>query len=469
MNARHRATWEKPALVHAHPRERSPEEVVAATSSSLDLESLIASLLGPPSPSSEPVRIDEVKAKAVPEEAFLAAVVEGALERIAMLARQRSERPFGERPRIEARLLAQMDAIAEAGATAEEIGAFAEVEGPKDPWMTWAAAFALGSLAGEASMRVLEDLIEGEALDGAEQAVAIAEALVVAPHPGLSVLGRRLLASRSPLSCVVGLELLSRRGLLEGESASGATQHLSPLVAAAAIRAIARQDRTALAIRQISPSLRRVEREVAWEAARALTRWGDREAYLDVREGGPLASVLGSHGLEILVMAGSLDDVEALTAITRRVPATAEVLDAIARFGHPGSGAYLLHWLSEDGLARAASRSLETLFGPLVGGMDRRHPAAWREALARTETSAGIRYRGGQPWSVETVCAEHTSGELPRREIESRLDELFARTGRSADVDLALWGPDARAGLTATATMQRASVRQDAGLGRPPV
>ena len=468
MSMHHRATREKPALVHARPREGLAEETSAMASPSLDLESLIASLLGPPSLSTEPVRIHEAKAAAVPEEAFLAAVVEGALERMAMLARQRSERAFGERPRIEARLLAQMDTIAEAGATAEEIGAFGEAEGPKDPWMTWAAAFALGSLAGDASMRVLEDLIEGEALDGAEQAMAIAEALVVAPHPGLPLRGRRLLASRSPLSCVVGLELLSRRGLLEAETASGAALHLSPLVAAAAIRAMARQDRTTLAVAQISPSLRRLEREVAWEAARALTRWGDREAYLDVREGGPLASVLGSYGLEILVMAGSLDDVEALTAITRRVPATAEVLDAIARFGHAGSGAYLLHWLSEDSLTRAASRSLETLFGPLVGSMDRRHPAAWRDALARREGSTEIRYRGGQPWSVEAVCIEHMSGELSRREIESRLDELSARTGRAADVDLALWGPDAMAGLTAAATMQRASTRRD-GPGRPPV
>ena len=174
MSMHHRATREKPALVHARPREGLAEETSAMASPSLDLESLIASLLGPPSPSTEPVRIHEAKAAAVPEEAFLAAVVEGALERMAMLARQRSERAFGERPRIEARLLAQMDTIAEAGATAEEIGAFGEAEGPKDPWMTWAAAFALGSLAGDASMRVLEDLIEGEALDGAEQAMAIA-------------------------------------------------------------------------------------------------------------------------------------------------------------------------------------------------------------------------------------------------------------------------------------------------------
>jgi hypothetical protein len=431
---------------------------------------MIASLLGPPSPSAEPVRIDDAKAEAVPEEAFLATVVEGALERMAMLARQRSERAFGERPRIEARLLAQMDAIAEAGATAEEIGAFAEAEGPKDPWMTWAAAFALGSLAGDASMRVIEDLIEGEALDGAEQALAIAEALVVAPHPGLPVLGRKLLASRSPLSCVVGLELLSRRGLLESETASGAAAHVSPLVAAAAIRAMARQDRTALAITQISPSLRRLEREVAWEAARALTRWGDREAYLDVREGGPLASVLGSHGLEILVMAGSLDDVEALTAITRRVPATAEVLDAIARFGHPGSGAYLLHWLSEDGLARAASRSLETLFGPLVDGADQARPAAWREALARREPSTGIRYRGGQPWSVEIVCAEIKSGRLPRQEMERRFDALHARTGVPTRVELALWGPEATASLTGAAdATQRSPVRRVAVPARPSV
>lgn len=459
MSGRHRATWEKPALVHARPRERSPEEVPAATSPGLDLESLIASLLGPPSPSTEPVRIDEAKAAAVPEEAFLAAVVEGALERMAMLARQRSERPFGERPRIEARLLAQIDAIAEAGATAEEIGAFAEVEGPKESWMTWAATFALGSLAGDASMRVLEELIEGEALDGATQAVAIAEALCVAPHPGLPVLGRRLLASPSPLSCVVGLELLSRRGLLESDSASGAALHLNPLVAAAAIRAMARQERTAAAITQITPGLRRPEREVAWEAARALTRWGDREAYLDVREGGALASVLGSSALEILVMAGSLDDLEALAAIARRVPATAEVLDAIARFGHPGSGAYLVHWLSEDGLARAASQSLETLFGPLVEAADQARPAAWREALGRREPTTGVRYRGGQPWSVEIVCAEIKSGWLPRHQIERRLDALHARTGVAARVDLALWGPEATASLTGAADATRRGAR----------
>jgi hypothetical protein len=458
MSGPPRATRERPALLRARERVRAPrEEAVPTPPPSLDVESLIASFLGASSPSVEPVRIDKAKAAPVPEEAFLAAVVVGALERMAMLARHRSERPLGERPRIEARLLAQMDAIAEAGATPEELGAFAEGEGPKDPWMTWAAMFTLGSLEGEASLRAVEALIEGEALAGAEQAASMAEALLVAPHPGLPALARGLLASESPLGRVVGLEVLSRRGLLEPESASAAFEHSSPLVASAAIRAIARQERTAAAIMRITPGLRRPEREVAWEAARTLTRWGDRAAYLDVREGGPLATVLGPRALEILVMAGDLEDIAPFTELVRRVPATAEVLDAIARFGHPDSGAYLVHWLSEDGLARAASQALETLFGPLVGASDRGRPAAWREALALREPSTGIRCRRGLPWSAAAAFAECTSGGRPRQEIERRLDELAARTGVAAHVDLALWGPDAVTSLMAAAGARRAT------------
>ncbi|MEP7119437.1 MAG: hypothetical protein ABJE95_00785 [Byssovorax sp.] len=161
----------------------------------------------------------------------------------------------------------------------------------------------------------------------------------------------------------------------------------------------------------------------------------NRAASLEVREGGPLATVLEPLALEILVVAGDLEDFTAFTALVRRMPATAEVLDAIARFGHPDSGAYLMHWLSEDGLARA----LETLFGPIVGGAERGRPAAWREALARGEVSAGVRCSRGRPWSVEALFAECTSGSLARGGIEGRLDELAARTGLAPHVDLALW------------------------------
>jgi hypothetical protein len=137
-----------------------------------------------------------------------------------------------------------------------------------------------------------------------------------------------------------------------------------------------------------------------------------------------------------MVLAGALDELATMQRLVRRVPLSIEVLSAVACFGHPAAWAFLVHGLNRPKLADDEQCALVTLFGPLVTGEHEHDPAAWRDALRRAEIPEGTRWRRGQLSSARVVLAECASGELSRREIELRQDELRTRIGRGVSADL---------------------------------
>jgi hypothetical protein len=415
-----------------------------ATASLIDDPGALDILLGAKArpANAPPVSIDARRAAPMAVAAFHAGVVADCLERAAMLARHRDERPLRERPRAEARLLAQIDAIAAAGASPEDLVRWWEEQGADDPWMIWPVAFALGSFEGRAPLLAAADLLDALPGDAAESACLAAEALVLAPHPHLAALASNVLRSPHPLARATGVDVLSRRGLLDPERALALINDASPRVTAAALRAFARgfggRDQDSPLPRAVAVLVAHPDPEVCWEAARAITVHRHRDAYLEVRDGGRLAQALCARALEILVWAGELSDLGAMEAIVRRLPASPDVLDAVARFGHAGSWAYLVHYLGDEGLAGAASAALVTVFGPRVPPAEAKLPAAWRNALTAADLSPSVRYRHGVPWSLEGAAAELAGGDLTRRQIEPRLDELRTR-GVAGPLDLGAW------------------------------
>jgi hypothetical protein len=123
--------------------------------------------------------------------------------------------------------------------------------------------------------------------------------------------------------------------------------------------------------------------------------------------------------------------------LVRRLPATPQLLDAVARLGHPGTWAFLVHYLGDPVLADDAVLALSTTFGDAVDERDRHDAERWEQAIARLRLDAGARVRRGKPWSPAVVADECADARLSARAVEKRLDELRAR--QRVTVPAPLW------------------------------
>lgn len=449
------ATRDRPRVLPRHDRqspvcvpfvpEPAPSGVFATSGSMLDVDALLGRPQGP----GALVSIDARRADPAPFDDVHRDIVVDCLERAAMLGRHRRVRPLLRRARIEERLLAQLDALAVAGVTDAAILAYAESEGPDDPWAGWAAALTLAMTAGTEPLRSLFELTCSLPEDARDAALLVADAIAASPHPDLEALARDLLDAAEPLARSVGIDVLTRREWLAPEACVRFLDDAHPAVLASAIRAMAPMDPRAApwdALRARSSS---DDADIAWQAVRTRILLGDSSPYLDVREGGSLAHRLGRFALEVCVLSGAPEDIGPVQRIAQRLPMTPLVLDVVARFGHPAARGYLLGALADADLAEAAALALTTLFGPLVEPDRRSDPAAWRAATSAIDTAKPIRLRRGALWSQEVVRAECASLELSSEAVAARLDELHARSGRRPAIDLEAFWPDLRAALAA--------------------
>ena len=392
------------------------------------------------------VSVDPARAEPAPIADFYASIVSACADRIAMLARHRDQRPLGSRPRAEERLLAQIDAILACGP-----GAIRDLEAywharrdDEEPYRIWPIVFTLACLDGPKPLLAIERVIESLPEGALDKALCAADAIVASPHPHWMPLALDLLASPYPLARVVGVEVLSRRQSFSIEQADENLHDSSAEVIAAAIRALARHPDARLPSPRITACLASSDPTLAAEAARAITLRGSQDPCQALRAGAALGRVLTPVAqIEIVALIGSLDDVPLVQSILGRARVTPEILRAIGRLGSAGTWSFLLHYLADSDLARAAQEALETVFGELVpGGKEGRVPATWREAIARKGLDPATRYRRGLPWAAATVAAECQSGALARVEIDRRVDELRARTARFHALDTSAFWPD---------------------------
>jgi hypothetical protein len=344
----HEATWDAPrgldmrtanALEDAAPASTGAASPPASPGDAANREEGVA--FGRAPRSSSPVTIDSERATVVPVGTYYAQVIEECLERLAMLARHRDERPSRARREIEARILAQVDAIVEARATVGDLIAFWDREVDDDPWSAWAVTFTLGCLEGREPVAAIRDLCEALPDDGARAALVVVDALVASPHGARGVLGRELVRSSSPLARAVGIELLSRMGQLAHEIELAALDQEHPEVQAAGVRAVTRRETAGAAMAGLRAGLHSEHACVVREAARALALFGQDDGLEELRGGDQLANMLGEGALEPFVLRGDLDDIGVMQRIARWLPASAGSLSAVGRFGHPAAWAYL--------------------------------------------------------------------------------------------------------------------------------
>jgi hypothetical protein len=411
---------------------------------------------GLPRPEPGELRLDDERAAPQSIAEFGAGIVASAADTMAMLAEHRATRPMSWRPGREARILALADAVIVTGerAMAHVLDWWERTREDGNAWTAWPPVFLLGLIAGPKGLLAAEQILETLRPEEAMLAQGAADALCVVPHPGVGVLVEDLLDSVNPVAQAVGVEWLSRRGGLDADRVASFLDAQAPALLAAALRAAVRVDAAAFCLDRTIPFLRHPDPDVCWEAARALTLWSRPEALDAVRVGDPLAVALGARATELFVMAGEAGDIAHIESVLTRSPVSAEMLDAIGRFGHPLAWSFLLHYLADRELAGAAETALLTLFGPLLPDEETRSASAWRDALAERDLDPAVRYRHGAPWTPTAVvhdcvfaASTEPDGTSSQRGVEQWLDELAARTSLTMDADLSLWTPDANAKL----------------------
>jgi hypothetical protein len=373
-------------------------------------------------------------------------VTDHCAELLAMLGRHRAEGTWSARGEHERRILEQTDALcATGGDVVKRIATWwAPVRPSPDPWRTWAAVFALAALEGPDSMDAVGRGIERLAPDARDHGRAASEALVATSHPDQQTLLRDLLVSPHPLARAAAIDVLSRRGAMSAGELRPHLMDLDPLVLGAALDALPRLEPTAGGMLAWTRNLMRYpDPEVAWAAARTLLRWRRPEPLFELRRGGRLREMLDAQdALELLVLAGTNEDIALVLDIASSMRMTPRGLQAVARFGHVAGAQLMLERLSDPDLGAEAARGLARLAGARVEENARLDTGAWQAAIDGLRFDAAIRYQGGEPWRPEVLVAECSRGELSRAELAARIDELGTRTGQSADLDLRLWSAD---------------------------
>ncbi len=383
---------------------------------------------------------------------FHASVVDHCADAVALSARHRATLPLGRVAEAERQVERQRAAVLSLETDCiGDVGAWWERSADSgDPARAWSAVYLLASLGSDAASEPVRAALELLPDDG-DQWKAAAEALSLASPGDPMALGEALLSSPRPAARAVGLDVLARHSALTHEALRGHLACEDIPVRVAALQATSRAAAVTPLTAEVASCLGSPSCEVAWEAARVLTVAGVQEPYFSLQAGGPLASVLGVRGVELLIMAGEATDIGAFEHLLSATPMTALLLSAVARFGNVSAWSFLLHYLTEPELADAAVDALRTLFGDLVPEGEAASYTAWKRAIVEASFDPTLRYRRGRPWHPSTVVAECTSGRLSRFEVERRVDELAARTQARHQVDLGLWEPDQRRGLFAFA------------------
>ena len=385
----------------------------------------------------------------IPVDEFHARIVGHCADALSMHARHRAASSLSGVGETEAQIRRQRDAALalDDNGTLHVAAWWEQSVDSADPWKAWATLFLLGSTAGPGQMDEIVHALERIPEDDEERWAHAAEALALASVPNAVELGHELIASPSATARAVGLDVLSRLGLLSLDTMKEQLRASAPAVAASAARSVARAGVADGLVAELLACHRSHGAAAAWEAARALTLAGVPQPYLEIQGGGPLASTLGVRGVEILIMAGEAVDIGVFETLISGAAMTPQLLSAVARFGNVTVWSFLAHHLADPDLAGAAVDALRTLFGDLVPDAEATSFPAWKREIAEANLNPLHRYRRGMPWRPTIVLEELARGGLSRVEAERRVDELAARTGVRASVDLGAWEPEMRVAL----------------------
>lgn len=180
---------------------------------------------------------------ALSPEAQIAERTRECFEEVAMIGVQRAPLlgdPWRVARVLEDRLLAAIDAVAAIGSPALDHLEPLVLDAPaKDPSRGFALTMILGCIDGRDALGAVERVLHHLGPSDPETARHVGGALKLIPHPSLPRLLRGLLASTDPACRALAVDVLAYRGLATNAELAAAASDPSPLVAAAALPALA--------------------------------------------------------------------------------------------------------------------------------------------------------------------------------------------------------------------------------------
>lgn len=382
----------------------------------------------------------------------------GLLERALVLGADHREGPHLERPEAGRRLLAHIDALAEAGLSLEELPAFAEEAELDHPGALWALTLLFGCLDVTGAEDAFASWIGS--LDTAlfltyRGVCEVAEALSIQPNSRLRERALRWVEEPSAVLCALSLEVRRVGEELAEPELARLVRMDNPLVHAALERLFSRSPEGAPRAASRRPSwLALPIPALSYEVARARIFGRDFEPLVYVRDGDARAvGALGPFTIDVLALAGDGRDQDLARDLTRSLPATTGLLSAMGRLGLPSLFPRLLAELDSDDFDDDAQDALVTALGPLV---ERPSAQAWEQAIAALPKAAGLtRLRGGVPHSPAAVVEEMQRPELSAEDLRLRAEEVFVMKGRAIPVEWGAFGESLEGALARLARLAR--------------
>lgn len=380
-----------------------------------------------------------------------------------LMRRSRPSVPWWNGERTERRLVRRVDAIVACGPEVlPRLVKLLEERPVPDPELTWANLFLFGSIAGTDALDQALRLVRTVDLGDPAMAGAVADALSLAPHPGIEPAARAWLKADGPRERTLGLRVLARKGALQAAEALRGLEDSDLEAVRAAAQGLGRA-RGEVPARALAAALRHEDEETvraALESALLRRSEAGLQRALELTQKG--RGGFADAALFLAVAAGP----EAAEALRQGLAVDADptVLRALGWWGDTGFVEVLLQYLGGEipGLKPAALEALQRLTGasltedgPKPG--DERTPPRFLQpfepptpALELTDKASlwadwwekhgrharkGTRYRFGHEWSPRTSLWElECRDSLP---LERRLAhvELAVRTGGAIPLD----------------------------------
>ncbi len=360
----------------------------------------------------------------------------GLLERALSLGADHREGPHSNRPEVGRRLLAHLDALAEAGLSFAGLQAFSEEAELDNPGALWMLTLLFGCLdlgdADEAFTSWIASLDEALFLTY-RGVIEIAEALVLQPNPRIRAAAASWLSGPSAVLAAIALETMSFEQLYE-DAVFRQGRRDNPLIVAAMERLLTRSPEEAQRPRSRPTSWIELRAPaLAYEVARARILARDLDPLLRLRQRDPLAlGALGPYAIDVIALAGDGSDRELARELSLGFSTTPGLLDAMGRAGLPSLFPRLLAALEDDDFEDEAHAALGTALGPQIARPSRE---AWEQVIAALPGAADpTRLRGGKPHTRTTVLEEMRRPDLSARDLRARADELFVRSGKPFQV-----------------------------------
>jgi hypothetical protein len=372
-----------------------------------------------------------------------------------VLGADHCEGPHGERPEVGRRLLAHIDALAEAGLSIADLPAFAEEAELDRPGALWALTILFGCLNESGAEDAFEAWIDSLdiALFVSYRGIReIAEALVVQPNPTLLRRAPRWATGSSIGLCAIGLEGAAPEQIAQDQLARRIRLD-NPIVQVAIERLLARSPKDMPRLLAERPSwMDMTVPALSYEVARVRVLRRDFEPLDRLREGDSRAShALGPYALDLLALGG--DDRDLAPDLVRSFPTTPSFLSAMGRVGLPSLFPRLVAELDRDDFDDDAHNALVTALGPRV---TRASAQEWEQAIAALPKAAGAtRLRGGEPYTLQAVLEEMNRPELSAEDLRVRADEVSVLTGKPIHVDWEAFGVSLDGALSKLARLAR--------------